>query len=399
MERIILHIDVNSAFLSWSALKLLEEGYKRDIRNEVSVIAGDPNKRHGVIVAASIPAKRLGIRPPVNLYEARKKCKNLIIVKHDYNYYYTKSKQLMDYLKSLFPEVQQFSIDECFIDYSSMKKLYGDEVKYAYKLKNEIYKRFGFTVNVGIGNNKLSAKMASDFEKPNKVHTLYQYEFKDKMWKKDISELFMAGKSSCAKLRNLNINKIGELANADVDMLIRNLKSQGKLLYEYANGIDESKVETESYTERKGIGFSRTLEYDSDDKELLFKYLYNFSKDISKKLREKKVYANTLVVTIRNYEFKTINHQQKYLNGINLTEDIYEKAKELFTKLWDKDPVRLIGLRATDFTDSNSYQLSLFEKGSNKKDDEKIQDLIDRINDEYGNNSIFKGSKLDVNKK
>lgn len=394
MERIIMHIDVNSAFLSWSALKLLEEGYKKDIRNEISVIAGDPNKRHGVIVAASIPAKKIGIKPPVNLYEARKKCKNLIVVKPDYNYYYHKSKDLIGYLKSLFPEIQQYSIDECFIDYSSMKKIYGDEVKYAYKLKDEIYKKFGFTVNIGIGNNKLSAKMASDFEKPNKVHTLYEYEFKDKMWNKDISELFMAGKSSCVKLRNLNINTIGELANADVDMLIRNLKSQGKLLYEYANGIDNSKVEVESYNERKGIGFSRTLEYDSDDKEILFKYLYNFSKDISKSLREKKVYANTLVVTIRNYEFKTINHQQKYLNGINLADDIYEKSKELFIKLWDKEPIRLIGLRATDFTDSNSYQLSLFEKGSNIKEDEKIQDLIDKINDEYGSNSIFKGSKL-----
>lgn len=394
MERLILHIDVNSAFLSWSALKLLEEGYNKDIRNEVAVIAGDPNKRHGVIVAASIPAKKLGIKPPINLYEARKKCKDLIIVKPDFNYYYNKSKGLMDYLKSLFPEIQQYSIDECFIDYSSMKMLYGDEVKYAYKLKDEIYKRFGFTVNIGIGNNKLSAKMASDFEKPNKVHTLYKYEFKEKVWDKDISELFMAGKSSCNKLRQLNINTIGELANSDIQMLIRNLKSQGKLLYEYANCIDESKVETESYNERKGIGFSRTLEFDSDDKDLIFKYLYDFSKAISKKLREKKVYANTLMVTIRNYEFKTTNHQQKYLNGINLTDDIYEKAKNLFINTWDKEPIRLIGLRATDFSDSNNYQLSLFEKQVNNKDNEKIENLIDKINNEYGSNTIFKGNKL-----
>lgn len=394
MERIILHIDVNSAFLSWSALKLLEEGYSKDIRNEIAVIAGDPNKRHGVIVAASIPAKRLGIKPPVNLYEARKKCKDLIIVKPDYDYYYNKSKELMDYLKSLFSDIQQFSIDECFIDYSSMKMLYGDEVKYAYKLKDEIYRKFGFTVNIGIGNNKLSAKMASDFEKPNKVHTLYKNEFKEKVWNKDISELFMAGKSSCSKLRQLNINTIGELANSDISMLIRNLKSQGKLLYEYANGIDESRVEIESYNERKGIGFSRTLEFDSDDKELIFKYLYDFSKDISKKLREKKVYAYTLIVTIRNYEFKTNNHQQKYLNSINLTQDIYEKAKELFISTWDKEPIRLIGLRATDFTYSNNYQLSLFEKNVNNKNTEEIEDLIDKINNEYGNNSLFRSSEL-----
>lgn len=390
MERLILHIDVNSAFLSWSALKLLEEGYNKDIRDEISVIAGDPNKRHGVIVAASIPAKKIGIKPPINLYEARKKCKDLIVVKPDFNYYYNKSKRLINYLKSLFPEVQQYSIDECFIDYSSMKMLYGDEVKYAYKLKDDIYKIFGFTVNIGIGNNKLSAKMASDFEKPNKVHTLYKNEFKEKIWNKDISELFMAGKSSCSKLRELNINTIGELANSDIQMLIRNLKSHGKLLYEYANCIDDSEVETESYNERKGIGFSRTLEFDSDDKDLIFKYLYNFSKDISKKLREKKVYANTLMVTIRNYEFKTTNHQQKYLNSINLTDDIYEKAKELFINTWDREPIRLIGLRATDFTDSNNYQISIFDNNT-IKNDKIISDIIDNINSKYGDNIVTKG--------
>lgn len=393
MERIILHIDVNSAFLSWSALKLLEEGYKKDIRNEVAVIAGDPNKRHGVIVAASIPAKKLGIKPPINLYEARKKCNNLIVVKPDFNYYYNKSKGMMDYLKNLFPEVQQYSIDECFVDYTSMKMLYGDEVKYAYKLKDEIYKKFGFTVNVGIGNNKLSAKMASDFEKPNKVHTLYENEFKDKVWDKDISELFMAGKSSCAKLRSLNINTIGELANADLNMLIRNLKSQGKLLYEYANGIDDSKIETEKYIERKGIGFSKTLEYDSDDRELIYKYLYDFSKDISKKLREKKIYANTIMVTIRNYEFKTNNHQKKYTNSFNLEDDIYDKAKDLFNEFWDKEPIRLIGLRVTDFSDNNNIQLSIFDKSENNYETEKLQKIVDDINKQYGDKSISLGVK------
>lgn len=393
MERVILHIDVNSAFLSWSALKLLKEGSKKDIRNEVAVVAGDPSKRHGVIVAASIPAKKMGIKSPSNLFEARKKCKNLIVVKPDYMFYKECSDNMMNFLKKLFPSVEQYSIDECFVDYTGMRTLYGNEVKFAYKLKDEIYKRFGFTVNIGIGNNKLCAKMASDFEKPNKVHTLYEYEFRDKVWNKDISELFMAGKASCAKLRELNINKIKELANADEAMLIRNLKSQGKMLHEYANGIDDSPIETESYTSRKGIGFSRTLPYDTDDKEKIYEYLYYFSKYISKELREKNLYAKTLVITIRNYEFKTVNHQQKYLNGLRLTDDIYEKSKELFKNLWDREPIRLIGLRVTDFTDSNSYQLSLFEK-NDKKNDEKLDDLIDLINKKQGKDVIFKGDKL-----
>lgn len=393
MEKIILHIDVNSAFLSWSAVKLLEEGHKKDIRNEVAVVAGDPSKRHGIVVAASIPAKKLGIKPPINLFEARKKCKNLIVVQPDFYYYSNKSKKMMSFIKKLFPDFQQYSIDECFVDYTSMKRLYGDEVKFAYKLKNEIYKRFGFTVNIGIGNNKLSAKMASDFEKPNKVHTLYKSEFKDKVWNKDISELFMAGKSSCIKLRSLNIKTIGDLANADEEMIIRNLKSQGKLLYEYANCIDDSKVENNRYTTRKGIGFSRTLQFDSDDKEHIYKYLKDFSIEISKKLKEKNVYANTLMVTIRNYNFKNSNHQRKYTNSFNLSDDIYNKAVEIFNESWDKEPIRLIGLRVTDFSSNNSFQISIFDKEENYNN-RKLQIVADNINSILGESTIIKTSDL-----
>ena len=393
MQRIILHIDVNSAFLSWSALKLLEEGYKKDIRNEVSVIAGDPSKRHGVIVAASVPAKKMGIRPPTNLFEARKLCKDLIVIKPDRNYYFKKSNQMITLLKKLFDKVEQYSIDECFVDYTSYKKIYGDEIKFAHKLKNEIYKRFGFTVNIGIGNNKLCAKMASDFEKPNKVHTLYENEFKDKVWHLDISNLFMAGKSACKTLRELNINTIGDLANSDKNMIIRHLKSHGKLLWEYANCIDNSEIDIDRYNDRKGIGFSSTLEYDMDDKEEIYEYLYGFSKDISKKLKEKKVYASNITVTIRNNEFKTYNHGHKYLNSINETEEIYQKAIELFNNIWKKEPIRLIGLRVTDFTDSNNYQLSLFEENKKVNNDIKTDEIINNINNKFGKNIIKKGVK------
>ncbi len=398
MERIVLHIDVNSAFLSWSALKLLEEGYKKDIRNEVAVIAGDPNKRHGVIVAASLPAKKIGIKPPVNLFEARKLCKNLIVVKPDFKYYKIKSDSMMNFIKKLFPEFQQYSIDECFVEYTSMKKIYGNEVKFAYKLKDEIYKRFGFTVNIGIGNNKICAKMASDFEKPFKVHTLYKNEFKEKMYKRDISELFMAGKASCKKLRELNINTIGELATSDVNMLVRHLKSMGKLLYEYANGLDDSKVENQ-YNERKGIGFSRTLENDTDNIEKLYKYLKLFSEDISNELKKRKLYANTLIITIRNNEFKTNNHQKKYTNSFYRSNDIYERSKNLLLEFWDRENVRLIGLRVTDLSNTNNIQLSIFDKKDNIPELNKLEKVVDEINDKFGNSSIRIGiSEDDTNK-
>ena len=393
MERIILHIDVNSAFLSWSAIKLLREGYSKDIRNEISVIAGDPSKRHGVIVAASIPAKRIGIKPPTTLFEARKIYKDIIVVKPEKEFYSFCSKKLIQFLKSIFPKLEQYSIDECFIDYTEMKSIYGDEVKYAYKLKDDIYQKFGFTVNIGIGNNKLCAKMASDFEKPNKVHTLYSFEFKEKMWDKDISELFMAGKSACNKLHEIGIHTIRDLATFDEKILIRKLKSQGKLLYEYANGIDDSVVDSIGYNERKSIGFSRTLDNSTDNKNIIYNQLHKFSQDIAKILRNKKLFAYTLVVKIRNDEFKTSNHQEKYLNGFYKEEDIYIKARNLFNKLWNGEKVRLIGLSASDLENSNIYQISLFDNEDNEKD-LKIDDLINNLNNKLGKELIYKGNKL-----
>lgn len=389
MEKIILHIDVNSAFLSWSALKLLKDGYKKDIRKEVSVIAGDPSKRHGVIVAASVPAKKLGIRPPTNLYEARRIYNDLIVVKPDYQFYKLCSSKLIAFLKYLFPAVEQFSIDECFVDYTEMINKYGNEVKFAYRLKDEIFKRFGFTVNIGIGNNKLCAKMASDFEKPNKVHTLYMHEFQAKVWPLDISELFMAGKSSCRKLREMGINTIGDLANSDINMLTSKLKSHGKLLYEYANGIDNSELNTDSYNDRKSISYSKTLEFSTDNPNKIYECFKEFSLKIEKGLKEKKFYAHTVTITIRNDEFQTTTHQKKLKNSVYLSDDIYNIAKELFHKVWDEEKIRLIGLGVSDFSDSYVYQISLFDE---EKEDDNITKVIRDINKRFGKNVIKKGN-------
>ena len=394
MERIVLHIDVNSAFLSWSALKLLKEGSKKDIRNEISVVSGRESTRNGIIVASSIPAKKLGIRAPMNLRDARRIYRDLIVVHPDYYYYADCSRKLFSFIRSLFEEVEQFSIDECFVEYTPNKKMYGDEIKFAYKLKDYIKKKYGFTVNIGIGNNKLLAKMASDFEKPDKVHTLYTSEIKEKMWPLDISDLFMAGKSSCNKLRRMGINTIGELANYDENKLYYQMKSMGKMLHDFANGIDDSKVEYE-YHERKGIGFSRTLEDDTENKELLFSYLYAFSEDISNYLKKKNKYAGVIVVTIRYKDFKTYNHQIKLKNNTNSKEEIFKYSKELFNKLWNFEPVRLIGLRVTDLSFNNDIQLSLFEENEKIIKEKEIDKLLEDINNKLGKDIVHKASLID----
>ena len=394
MDRIIMHIDVNSAFLSWSALKLLKEGSKIDLRNEISVVSGREASRHGIVVAASIPAKKIGIRSPMNLRDAKKIYKDVIVTHQDREFYKECSKNMLRLIKYLFPKYEQYSIDECFVDYTEMKKLYGDEVKFAHKLKNEIYKRFGFTVNVGIGNNKLLAKMASDFEKPNKVHTLYANEIKEKMWPLPISDLFMAGKSACQKLKGLGIETIGDLAHYDQNKLIGLLKSHGKMLYEYANGIDDSPVENR-YDDRKGIGFSKTMEDDIEDKVVIYEMLRKFSNKISLELKKRRMYAKTLVVTIRYASFKTYNHQIKFDNNTNLEEEIFKYAKQAFNKLWNLEPIRLIGLRVSDLSNNNDVQLSLFDENNKVITEKEIDKLIDDINKEFGSGTVFKGIKID----
>lgn len=394
MDRIIMHIDVNSAFLSWSAIKLLKEGSKIDLRNEISVVSGREASRHGIVVAASIPAKKIGIKSPMNLRDAKKIYKDVIVTMQDREFYKECSMNMMRLIKYLFPKYEQYSIDECFVDYTEMKKLYGDEVKFAHKLKNEINKRFGFTVNVGIGNNKLLAKMASDFEKPDKVHTLYLNEIKEKMWPLPISDLFMAGKSACSKLESMGIKTIGDLANYDQNKLISVLKSHGKMLHDYANGIDDSPVENR-YDDRKGIGFSKTMEDDIEDKGILYEQLSKFSNKISLELKKRKMYASTIVVTIRYASFKTYNHQMKFENNTNLEEEIFKYAKLCFNKLWSLEPVRLIGLRVSDLSNNNDIQLSLFDENHKILKEKEIDKLIDDINKEFGSGTVFKGIKID----
>lgn len=383
-ERIIFHVDVNNAFLSWTAVKLLDEGYGEDIRLIPSVIGGDESKRHGIVLAKSPVAKKLGIKTAETLYSARKKCNNLLVFPSDFQYYSKKSKELFDYLKQYTPDIEIFSIDECFLDFTNTKFLYSDLLNLAYKIKDEINDKFGFTVNIGIGNNKLCAKMASDFEKPNKVHTLYREEFKRKVWNKIVDELFMIGKKSAEKLRSLGINTIEDLANADLFLLKKHFKSQGIMMKQYANGEDDSEVI--NYDDiNKCISVSQTFEVDVSDSERLKNTLFIQTENVAKSLRKQKSFTTTVAVMIKTYEFKTYSKQKKLNNPTDSTNDIYNIVLELFNELWDGTKIRNLGVRLSDFTGMRTKQYSLFEKDE-KSDD--IDRIIDSINDSIGKDFV-----------
>lgn len=390
-----MHIDVNNAFLSWTAVYLLEHGSKYDIRNSYAVIGGDEASRRGIVLAKSMPAKKLGIKTGETLYQARKKCKVLKTYPMHYYYYQEMSSKLFELIRTYTPDIEIASIDECYLDYTNIKKLYGDELEFAHKLQREIYEKLGFTVNIGIANNKLCAKMASDFEKPNKTHTLYQNEVKEKMWPLDIGDLFGIGKKSREKLVTLGINTIGDLANTDVDKLYKYFKNQAKPMIDWANGIDNSRVVSEERIP-KGISNEITLIKDVSDKTELYDYLLELSDRVGIRLRKEKKYANVVAVIIKDKYFKRKTHQKKLPNPIHTTDDIYKYAKIVLNEMWDDADVRLIGIRLDKLTDKLLIQSSLFEE-LNIEEKNKLEDVLDNLKEKYGTRIIKRATERKKN--
>lgn len=390
-ERIIFHIDVNNAFLSWSAVLLLKQGYKQDIRKIPAIIGGDETKRRGIVLAKSPIAKRFGVVTAETLYSAKKKCPTLQIFSPNYKWYYEKSRELMKYLSQYTPVMEQFSVDECFLDMTGTSYLYKDYIKLAYSIKEEIKNKFGYTVNIGIANNKLCAKMASDFEKPDKVHTLFKDEIKEKLWPLPVKDLFMVGKKTALELQKLNIKKVKDLAESPDTLLYKHFKNQSTYLKEAANGIDTSKVEAHS-SKNESISISETLPYDYDDDEKLKEVLFRQTEEVARELRYKKQYTKTVAVIFKNNRFISYSAQMGLFNATDKTEEIYKTAKEIFEKNWKEDPIRLIGLRLANLTEKREKQLSLFDENNEKEEDDKIQKTLDEINRKYGGTKIAPAS-------
>ncbi len=364
--RIIFHVDVNNAFLSWTAVYLLRNGYSKDIRNIPSVIGGDEEMRKGIVLAKSPIAKKYGIKTAEPLFQARIKCPDLQIFPPNFEEYYIQSNNLMNYLAQYTPLIEQFSIDECFMDLTNTTYLYDDILALAYKIKNEVYEKFGFTVNIGIANNKLCAKMASDFLKPNRVHTLFDNEVKMKMWPLPIEDLLYIGKSSSQKLRELGIKTIGDLADAEVSSLTKYFKSRSMDMINSARGIDYSPV-IKDLSKNKCLSVSRTLEEDTREYSKLKKILLDMCDQVGLRARRENLYANVIAITIRTSTFRDYSHQKKLVNATNNTMEIYKVILELFDDAIKNEVIRSIGVRLSDLSSNKQKQISLFEKGTSEE--------------------------------
>ena len=392
MERQILHVDVNNAFLSWTAVDMLKNGSKVDIREMVSVIGGDENRRSGIVLAKSPKAKMFGITTGETLYQARMKCPSLRVYPVNHKLYAQYSNALYELLLQYTDKIERFSVDECFLDMTNY--LLGDTLlNKANEINKRVKNELGFTVNVGVAHNKLLAKTASDFTKPDRVHTLFEEEIPTKMWPLPISELFMLGRKTLPKLYNMRIKTIGELAKIDKQLMIKKFGKHGLMMWEYANGIDNSEVHYQ-HEKPKGVGNSTTLPIDVSDISKLEEILLALTEQVTYRLRRYDLLASVVNVQLRTKEFEDKSHQKKLTQATSNTKEIYALAKELLHEMYIKGtPIRLIGMRVDNLIEKEELQLSLFSHEDSEKQ-EKIDKVVDDLKQKYGYNTITRAGKL-----
>lgn len=384
MKRVIFHVDVNSAFLSWEACYRIHHlGGTQDLRNLVSAVGGDQEKRHGIILAKSIPAKKYKIQTGETVVSAKQKCPGLILVPPNYDLYNRSSKALVKLLGEYSDRIEQYSIDECFLD---MTGCCADPIQTAYEIKDRVRRELGFTVNIGVSENKLLAKMASDFEKPDRVHTLWRSEIKEKMWSLPVGDLFYVGHSSQQRLRNLGIFTIGELAAMDPAILRSFMKSQGVLIWQYANGIDESEV-INVPPPAKGYGNSLTTPRDVTDREIAKQYLLSLAETISARLRADGIKIGVVSISLRDWNLQFCGHQITLSVPTDLTLEIYEAACKCFAELWDGTPLRHLGIHTSRVSTDSCRQIQMFERIDYEKV-HKMEVAVDGIRRRYGADSI-----------
>lgn len=396
MGSYIFHIDANSAFLSWSAAYRVNIlGEKPDLRLIPSIVGGDQEKRHGIVLAKSTPAKKYGIKTGEAVVTAKQKCPGLVVIPPDYGLYVSASRAFIAKLKQYTDQVIQYSIDEAWAVFDGYEKLYGQGqmVDLAYGLKDEIREELGFTVNIGISTNFLLSKMAGDFSKPDKVHTLFPGEIEKKMWTLPVSELFFVGKATAAKLHRLGIHTIGELAQADEEMIRAHLKTPGAIVQGYARGEDLQPY-LFTHEANKGYGNSLTAPVDVVTEEYARHLMLSLCETVGMRLRSDHVKISVVSVHITTCEFQYVNKQMQLPAPTDVTEEIYAAACEIFKKLWDQRvPIRQIGVHTSKAENNTGRQYNLFDL---QKYDrlEILNRTVDQIREKYGEDAVFRAGFL-----
>ena len=390
-ERVIFHVDANSAFLSWSAayrVKVL--GETEDLREIPSVVAGDKASRHSIILAKSAPAKKYGIRTGEPLFQALEKCPDLKVVHPDYPLYVEASRHFVEMLRQFSPQVQQYSIDEAWMDMTGTERLWGSPRLAAEQIRKRIWEELGFTVNVGISSNKLLAKMAGDLEKPNKVNTLFPEEMESKMWVLPVRDLFLVGAATERKLKRMGIYTIGDLAKADVQILTKRLGKHGETIWHYANGRNAEMVTPEP-VENKGYGNSVTTAEDVVTHEQAYPVILSLCETVASRMRQDDKCGSCISVHLRTNEFRHFSHQAMLTGATNMTSEIFEAACRVFDEAWDGEtPLRQLGVQMTRLSKEPYQQYDLFSGMSPVQYEKKLRldETVDALRDKFGEDII-----------
>ncbi len=390
-ERTIFHVDANSAFLSWSAayrVKVLGESV--DLREIPSVVAGDKASRHSIILAKSVPAKKYGIQTGEPLFQALEKCPQLTVVPPDYSLYVEASRHFVEILRQFSPQVEQYSIDEAWVDMTGTQRLFGSPRLAAEKLRERIWNELGFTVNVGISTNKILAKMAGDFEKPNKVHTLFPEEMADKMWPLPVRDLFLVGAATEKKLKGLGIYTIGDLARADVAVLRKRLGKPGETIWHFANGRNADMVTPEA-AENKGYSNATTTAQDVVSREVGYRVLLSLCETVAMRMRKDGKSGSCVAVYLRTSDFRHSSHQMQLHGATNMTSELFRAACRIFDEAWDgQTPLRQLGVQVTRLAKEPYQQYDLFSGVSPARYERKLRldETVDALRDKFGENII-----------
>ena len=413
--RTIFHVDVNSAFLSWSALKQLKDNPGSiDLRTVPSAVGGDVETRHGIITAKSIPAKKYGIQTGEPVVKALAKCPGLILVRSDFTVYRQYSSLLMELLRTYTPYIEQASIDEAYLDVSESAG--SDPAGLARRIADNVKTQLGFTVNVGISSNKFLAKMASDFSKPDKIHTLYPAQIREKLWPLPIEQLHGCGQATASKLRNMGIRTIHDAAESDLPILQNALgMKMGLYIYERANGRDDSEVH---YEEREPKSYSNETttaqDITKDNYETLgLPILEKLSAKVSARLVRDQVWGSTVNIIVKTGSFKRHTRQTTLFSPTNEAKEIFAQAAVLMKDLLygtsgnesdglfrQGEVLRLIGVGISGLSKGENRQMNLFEwsqaneeRISHKEKDEKLDRMLAQIRRRFGETVIHKGNE------
>ncbi len=390
-ERIILHCDLNNFFASVSLL------YNPTLKELPIAVCGESENRHGIVLAKNEVAKKFGVKTAEAIFEAKRKCPDLVTLPPLYKEYEEYSHKAREIYSRYTDMVEPFGIDECWLDVTGSTVLFGNGEEIAHKIQKDIKRELGLTISVGVSFNKVFAKLGSDMKKPDAVTVISKQNFKQKVWALPISDLLFVGKSTTEKLKGIGITTIGDITMCDDKTLIRMLGKNGIALKQYALGEDNSPVVPYTAESKpKSVGKSTTTGKDFENNDEVWAAFLSFSENICETLRKHKLYATGVQVHIRTSSLAVREFSKTFTDGTNCAPILAKRGFELFKEHYNfAEPLRSVGIRAIGLKEeAEATQIDMFgEKDSNIKT-EKVEDSLYKVRQKFGNQAVKRGRIL-----